>query len=91
MAKFNIDRYFQEEVELEIPAYFKSGGCECHYFKVYSDEKCLMVCVSKGMETIRNAHAQLAWSDNSIRCTQEEFETAFLNTASALINISKLD
>jgi len=67
-----------EEVEVSLPLYRKTGHVRCHFAKVYSEDKCLWVCVGQGNESIGIYATATAFnSTGMIDCTEQEFSDAF--------------
>lgn len=77
-----ITEYTERTIEIELPAYRKSG---CHYYKVFSDEHCIQICTLDFNTSIARHHSGLAYSDKRIEdCSKEEFEENY-NKVSELI------
>jgi hypothetical protein len=78
--KITTKKTIEEQVEITLPAYYKSKSGYFHY-KIYSEENCL--CVYENEIGIK--HAQLPFNIGAIQSTKEEFLAGYNK---ALSNIS---
>jgi hypothetical protein len=80
--KLTIKKTTEQEVEINLPAYYKTS---IHYFKIYSEKKC--ICVTDFIDNyeISIKHAELPFNVDAIVCTKEDFEQAF-NEVSLKLN-----
>ena len=70
--KLQIEEYNMKTVEVELPVYRKDA---CHYYKVYSEDNCIIVNDLDFNFGISKSHAGLAYSMKEIQdCSKEEFE-----------------
>jgi hypothetical protein len=72
--KLTIKKTTEQEVEINLPAYYKTS---IHYFKIYSEEKCICVTNMNYHYEIGLKHAELVFNADAIVCNKEEFEQAF--------------
>ena len=72
--KLKISETVTREVEVELPAYMKSN---CHFYNVYSEEKCIQVCTLEGYISISIIPSEIAFSSRNIPCQRENFDKAF--------------
>jgi hypothetical protein len=72
--KLTIKKTTEQEVEINLPAYYRTG---VHYFKIYSEKKCICVTDMNDHYEIGIKHAELPFNADSIICTKEEFEQGF--------------
>jgi hypothetical protein len=82
--KLTIKKTTEQEVEINLPAYYKT---RIHYFKIYSEEKCICVTNMNYHYEIGLKHAELAFNADAIVCTKEDFEQAFNEVSLKLKNI----
>jgi hypothetical protein len=80
--KLTIKKITQEEVEINLPAYYKTS---IHYFKICSEKKCICVTNMDDHYEIGLKHAELAINADAIVCNKEDFEQAF-NEVSLKLN-----
>jgi hypothetical protein len=80
--KLTIKKITQEQVEINLPAYYKTS---IHYFKICSEKKCICVTNMNDHYEIGLKHVELAFNEDSIVCTKEDFEQAF-NEVSLKLN-----
>jgi hypothetical protein len=80
--KLTIKKTTEQEVEINLPAFYKTS---VHYFKIYSEEKCICVTNMNDHYEIGLKHVGLAFNEYSIVCTKEDFEQAF-NEVSLKLN-----
>ena len=74
-----------KDIELTLPYYCKGSSVKCHYWKVYSDEKCLHVTASEtDYPSIEIYSSSLAFGDDRIEITKEEFDAEFAATLAVL-------
>jgi hypothetical protein len=78
--KITTKKTIEEQVEITLPAYYKSKTGYFHY-KIYSEENCL--CVYENEIGIK--HASLPFNIESVQSTKEEFLEGYIR---ALSNIS---
>lgn len=72
----------EEQLEISLPAYYKSKTGYFHY-KIYSEENCL--CVYENEIGIK--HAGLPFNIESVPSTENEFLEAYNKTLSTLENL----
>jgi hypothetical protein len=83
--KLTIKKLTEQEVEINLPAYYKTI---IHYFKIYSEEKCICVTNMNDLYEIGIKHAELPFnSDGMVECTKEEFEQTYNEVSLKLKNI----
>jgi hypothetical protein len=81
--KLKIETKTVSEIEITLPAFIKSGNI--HFYKVYSEEKCIGVTLADGMHSIHQAHSGLAFSGNGKEeSTEAEFNAAYNKVAKHL-------
>jgi hypothetical protein len=66
------------------PTYFKT---QCHYIKIYSNEKCICVTDYFNNYEIGIKHSELAKNINAVVSTKEEFEVAYNKVQIEINNI----
>lgn len=70
--KIKITESTEKTVEIILPAYRKD---RCHYYKVYTEENCIVVCDLDFNFGISKSHSGLAFRSKDIEdCSEEEFE-----------------
>jgi hypothetical protein len=72
--KYKINKTVEEEVEISLPCYRSDG---LHYFKVFSETKCLNIMMYFG-----NAHIQMqglacAFESDTKEITKQEFDAKY--------------
>jgi|LakMenE18May11ns_1017448.scaffolds.fasta_scaffold8107083_1 hypothetical protein len=82
--KLTIKKITQEQVEINLPAYYKTS---VHYFKIYSEEKCICVTNMNDHYEIGLKHVELAFNEYSIVCNKEDFKQAYNEVSLKLKNI----
>jgi hypothetical protein len=80
--KLTIKKITEQEVEINLPAFYKT---RIHYFKIYSEKKCICVTNMNDHYEIGLKHGELAINADAILCTKEDFEQAF-NEVSLKLN-----
>ena len=74
-----------EEVEFALPCYRKHSEVRCGFWKVYSKEKSLYVCVGSIEQNQFDLQpSSCAFKSGIIDCTKEEFEAAYQETLAIL-------
>lgn len=84
--KLKFKETITKEVEIALPHFMKSN---CHFYKVYSEEKCIQVTDLDGNYQIQQAHSGLAFLDGQVEATAEEFKDAFERVSVYLTTIKK--
>lgn len=70
--ELKIKEFNEKTVEIELPVYRKDL---CHYYKVYSENNCIVVCDFDFNFGISKSHVGLAYCRKDIEdCSKEEFE-----------------
>jgi hypothetical protein len=72
--KLTIKKITQEQVEINLPAYYKTS---VHYFKIYSEKKCICVTNMNDHYEIGLKHAELPFDVGAEISNKEEFEQGF--------------
>lgn len=73
--QIEIQKTVIEFKEIELPAYFKNS---CHFFKIYSNTKCLKACALEDYLEIEQTSSDLAFRLNGTEpSTKEEFEEQY--------------
>ena len=82
--KLTIKKITQEQVEINLPAYYKTG---VHFIKIYSEKKCICVTNMNDHYEIGLKHVELAFNADAIVCNKEEFGQVFNEVSLKLKNI----
>jgi len=70
--ELKIKEFNEKTVEIVLPVYRKDA---CHYYKVYSEDNCILVCDLDFNFGISKSHTGLAYSMKETQdCSKEEFE-----------------
>lgn len=70
--KIEITKVIKEEINVTLPVFRKNN---CHFYKVFSDEKCIQICNLDGNIAIGIHHSGLAYAGtDTIDCSKNEFE-----------------
>jgi len=75
-----------KKVKIELPYYCTDGFC--HWYKVFSEENCIQVMNGNWSPQIGKHHAGLAFVNNAIECTKEDFEENFKKVFNILNEIA---
>ena len=82
--KIQVKKEVIEYVDVELPFYKKSS---CHYYKVYSEDKCIQVCnleESESIKVVTNLCAFISTLDS----TKEEFDLEFARISNVLNDLT---
>lgn len=70
--KIQTQEYTTKTIEIELPVYRKDL---CHYYNVYSENNCIVVCDLDFNFGISKSHVGIAYCRKEIEdCSKEEFE-----------------
>lgn len=84
--KLKVKSTVETEVEVTLPAYTKSS---CHFYKVYSEEKAIVVCTLNGHHEIGLVSPMNAFHDGHDVSNEEEFNKAFDKIGGILTMLKK--
>jgi uncharacterized protein YpbB len=82
--KIKITETLTREVEIELPSYKKSN---CHFWKIYSEEKAICVTNLEGYYEIGEQTIQVALKSGDEESNEEEFNEAFERIFNKLKNL----
>jgi len=86
--KIKTTKTVTEEHEVELPLYRKGS---VFFFRVFSETKCLQVCLHKHADTaIQICYSGMAWTISDVEdCTKEEFDAAYKSAVEQLTAIAE--
>lgn len=84
--KLKFTEQIEKEIEITLPA-FRKGSC--HFFKVISETKTIQITELDGWVGIGQTAASLAFGENMIESTEQEFEESYSRITNILNDLKK--